>query len=177
MLALKWILAVALLTSVCVCTTFAQMAKQSALTVGVRQYTDHPDDSRTPFGKGDLSYLLAYEYHEGSAFWQCGLSYTPHATSTSMVSQVESVVTPQLRLVFEENLLVLGVGVLKHYIRQNDVAHWSDLYWEVEAGLHASLSSTVDARAMAFYTFKKWGDLGDFDTSEVEFGLDLAYRF
>ena len=153
------------------------MAKQSSLTVGIRQYADHPDDISSPFGKGDLSYLLAYEYHEGGAFWQCGLSYTPHASSTSMVSVVKSVVTPQLRLVFEENLLVLGVGVLKHYMTQDDASHWSDLYWEVEAGLHARLSSTIDARAMAFYTFKNWGDLGNFDSSELEFGLDLAYKF
>jgi len=169
--------AVVLLTCVCACPALAQTANPSAITCGIRQYTSHSDDSESPFGEDDLSYLLAYEYHDGKAYWQFGVSYAPLATATSMVVKVESVFTPQVRLVFEEGMMMLGIGVLKHYVRQADANHWSDLYWEFEAGLHTSVSSSVDIRAVAYYTFREWGDIGNFDTSQIELGLELSYRF
>lgn len=166
-----------LIVGACTCSAQSQSGRPSALTLGLRQYTDHSDDPQSPFGDGDLSYLLAYEYHEAAAFWQFGLSYTPHATATSMVAEVESVLTPQIRLVFEESLLMIGVGALKNYVTQTDSSHWSDLYWELQLGLHAPISSTLDIRAVAFYTFKEWKNIDDFKSSQLEFGLEFAYRF
>ncbi|MEI6970542.1 MAG: hypothetical protein WCL44_03410 [bacterium] len=166
-----------ILLGICSCTAFAQIAKPAALTVGVRQYTDHSADTKSPFGEGDLSYLLAYEYHEGGAFWQLGLSYAPYASATSMVAVTESVTTPQLRLVFQESMLLLGVGVLKHYIMQIDGNKWSDLYWEIQAGLYASVSKSLEVRGMAYYTFSDWSEIDNFDTSQLELGVEFAYRF
>ena len=169
--------AAVVLAGLCVCPTHAQTARSSALTCGIRQYASHSDDSESPFGKGDLSYFLAYEYHEARAYWQVGVSYTPHATATSMVTNVESVTTPQVRLIFEEGMLIMGIGVLKHYIQQGDANHWSDLYWELEAGFQTSASASLGIRAVAYYTFREWGDIGDFDTSQLELGLEVSYRF
>lgn len=172
-----WITAIVLTICACAAPAVAQTAKASAITFGVRQYTSHSDDSGSPFGEGDVSYLAAYEYHEAKVYWQFGVSYTPHASSTSTAFKVDSVITPQIRLIFEEGMLLLGVGALKHYMQQADANSWSDLYWELEAGLHHSVSSSVDIRGVAYYTFKDWGDIGKVDTSQLELGLELAYRF
>ncbi|MEI6807207.1 MAG: hypothetical protein WCN95_00655 [bacterium] len=176
--------AAAFLVCIQVSSAPAQSAKSSTITGGIRQYVSHPEDTASPFGDGDVSYLLAYEYHEAKAYWQFGVSFTPNTTMTSVVlnaqsivPNIESIVTPQIRLVFEENLLLLGIGVLKHYVQGKEVNHWSDLYWELEAGLHVPFSSTLELRGVAYYSFREWGDVGDFDASQLEFGLEVAYKF
>ena len=164
----------ALLVCIFALPAVAQTAKPSGITFGIRQYTSHSDDEESPFGEGDLSYLAAYEYHEVKAYWQLGVSFTPHATSTSMVANVESVTTPQMRLIFEEGMFMFGVGVLKHYVKQEDANHWSAMYWELEAGLRTPVSSSLELRAVAYYTFRDWGDIGNLDTSQIELGIEMS---
>lgn len=168
---------VIVLISVCACAAWAQTARPSGIALGVRQYTGHSSDPDSPFGEGDLSYLAVYEYHDVKAYWQFGASFTPHASSTSMVQTVESVITPQIRLIFNEEVLMLGVGVLKHYVQGENENHWSPLYWEIEAGLHTMITPRIDLRGIAYYSFREWGDIGDFDTSQIELGLEVCYRF
>lgn len=173
-----------LLACICSGSTLAQTAKSASITGGVRQYINHPEDKGSPFGDGDMSYLLAYEYHEAKAYWQLGVSFTPETSVTSVVinaqsvvANVESVITPQIRLIFEESLLMIGIGVLKHYVQGKEANHWSDVYWEFQAGLHTPISSALELRGLAYYSFRDWGDIGDFNTNQIEFGLEVAYRF
>jgi len=154
-----------------------QMGRTSAVTVGVRQYNNHPDDTEFPFGDSDLGYLMAYEFHEGNAFWQFGLGYTPSASATSQVAEVEYVITPQLHLVYQDGSLMMGVGALKHYISDTNGKHWTSIYWELMLGLQLPISTSVSIQGLACYQFRDWGNLGDFDTSEIEFGVNLSCKF
>jgi len=161
----------------------AQMSRgaNSAVTVGVRQYNTHPTDPDFPFADGDLGYNLSYEYHEGNAYWQLGLGYAPHSSATSQVAgieyEIEYVVTPQLHLIYQDGLFLMGVGALKHYVNDTEGKHWTSLYWELLLGLQLPISNALSIQGLACYQFKSWSDLGDLDTSEIEFGVNLSCKF
>lgn len=148
----------------------------SAVTVGVRQHSDYSEAADLPYGNGDLSYLVAYEYHEGSAYWQLGLGYTPHSTTTSTVEKVESVMTPQIHLLLKERIFYGGLGLMRSYVRQEE-SRWTAFIWQLQFGAHVPLSDAFDLQLAAYYLFEDWGDLGDLDTDRVELGLCLSYAY
>jgi hypothetical protein len=166
-----------LLSCVLLCSvTSASAARKrgsSAVALGVRQHSDHPPEDELPFGESDLSYLLAYEYHEGPSFWQIGLAYTPHASGTSTV---DSVITPQVHLLYRDKSLWGGVGIMRSYVRTDD-PFWTDFYWQCQMGLHLPLSSAFDLHMGGYYIFKDWGDFTDFGLDDLELGLSVSYVF
>ena len=157
----------------------AAWADPHALTVGVRRQVDHSAFVELPYGDGDLSYLLAYEYHEQAAFWQLGASYTPEVSGTNTTdAAVDSVITPQLNLIFKDKIWRAGLGVLDGYQQapSGGTNDWTGIYWQFIVGAEVPVRK-FSVGVQAFYTFHRWQDLNEFDAKDIEYGGSLSYHF
>lgn len=151
-----------------------------ALTAGARYHMRHSEFLELPFDDGDMSYLLGYEYHEYSAFWQLLVGYAPDisAGDDGRGIGVESVITPQINLLFEDRNWLGGVGALASYIEteDSDASDWTDVYWQLMLGFQLPLPA-LDVEFMAYYPFEEWKALSDFDAGDIEFGLLFKFKF
>lgn len=147
---------------------------RSMVSVGARQHAAHSEFEELPFDDGDISYGVAYEYHEMTGYWQVALDYAPDVSGTN---STDYVVTPQISLIFKDRAWRGGLGLLKSYIRDNDgEADWTDFYWQMILGLDIPLLG-MEFNVLAYYVFEEWGEVGDFDVDELEFGAWLKFSF
>lgn len=152
------------------CAGLADQGTANALVLGVRQHVRHSVATDLPYGDNDISYLLGYEWREASACWQLAVDYAPDVDSVG----VDYVLTPQLNLIVNDGIWRGGVGILKSYIADDMNTDWEDIYWQFILGIGIPLGGlTVDVDA--FYAFEDWGDIGDFDTDDLEFGASLSF--
>lgn len=192
----------------------AKSSGNHAVSLGVRHHAAHSAFLAYPFDEGDLSYGLAYEYHEGGGYWQLALDY---GAKTGELYPTDYVVTPQINLLFKDSYWRLGAGALTSYVRYEDrvveaneaarVAEaeadaestedaedsdeesdddsssiptieegWTDVYWQFLAGASIPIGS-LDLDILAAYPFKDWGDLGEFDSGDIEILIWLSFDF
>lgn len=143
--------------------------------IGARFYQGHTSFTNQPFGDGDIAYNIGYEYREkgNPCFWQVVLGYAPSLDS----ELIDDVFTPELNLMLEEEHFRAGVGILDSFVNYRDISNeWSDLYYHLTVGLKQDLGS-VSIAADALYAFDDWGNLGDFDFADLEYGVWLTYTF
>ncbi len=170
---------VSILTAIMVPSALA--AKQ-AISAGARYHARHSEFTELPYNKGDMSYQIGYEYHEGGGFWQLLLGYTPSIRdgSDGRGSEFESVLTPQLNLLFEDRNWLAGAGVLASYIRTVDDSEiendWTSIYWQVMLGLRLPLP-VLNIEIMAYYPFEKWSTFRDFSGKDIEYGIIIKRLF
>ena len=151
------------------------MAQSSSkYSLGIRQHVNHSVYSELPFDDGDLSYGIAYEIHEYVSYWQIVLEYTPDLSGTN---SLDYAITPQVNLIVEDGNWRGGLGLLKTYVAGGDDDDWTDLYWQLLFGIHLGTSRKPELDVYAHYVFESWSDLGDFDGSDIEFGLWLSFPF
>ncbi len=154
----------------------------SALGVGGRYHSQHSAFAELPFDDGDLSYGLAYEYHEEKGLWQIAVEYCPEPGGVSVkdgvTNLVDYVVTPQLSLILKDNIWRGGVGAMASYIEQTDSgeAEWTSVYWQFLLGIGVPLGM-FDLDVMASYPFEDWDTLSDFDADEMEYVAWLKLSF
>jgi len=155
-------------------TSTTAMAGSSVAAVGARYQTDHSVFTDLPFDDGDISYALAYEYDETDALWQLAVSYCPDVTGSN---QVDYVITPQISLILRDGIWRAGTGVLMSYIHDEDIGgDWTDLYWQLLAGIQLPFFG-LRIGAEAVYVYESWGDLGDFDSDDLEYNGWLGFEF
>lgn len=142
--------------------------------VGVRKHVDHSAFYDRPFGDGDISYGVAYEYHEEKVFWQLALDYTPDVEGTN---GVDYVLTPQLTLIAKDRLWRGGVGVLTSYVSADDDDDWTGLNWQFLLGIHLGQPGSLGLDLSTYYMFEKWSAIGDFEWDDIEFGGRLSFPF
>lgn len=167
----------ALIVIMIFCSLLAQMVNAKGgheFCLGARQHVDHSTYTELPFNDGDLSYGIAYEYHEGQAYWQIALDYAPDITGTNFV---DSVLTPQLNLIFEDRAWRGGLGILTSYIVSDDDDDWTDIYWQFLFGIHLGMSKNIQLDVFAYYPFEGWAEIGEFDGKDIEFGGWLHFPF
>jgi len=157
----------------------------NAIVIGGRYHAASHVLSQYPFDK-DYSYLLGYEYHDASAYWQLGVGFAPQASSTN-AANVDYVVTPQLNLIFKDGVFKGGVGVLVSYLSKKDDTknalsnstedkEWTDFYWQVMLGVGLPVGKiTLDA--FAYYPFKDFDSFDNFKTKDIEYGAWVGYKF
>ena len=151
---------------------------EQAVNLGIYRHVDHSTFTELPFHDGDFSYGVAYEIHEGGAFWQLGVDMTPSFKGTNGAESVtDYAITPQLNLIFTDRLLMAGVGILSSYVKPKEGdADWMDPYWQFILGLDIPLGRiTLDLYSC--YVFKQWDKLNDFDAKDIEFGGRLGFKF
>lgn len=129
-----------------------------------------------PFDKDDFSYGLSLAFYDGAGYIELGANYAPD----SSYDAVDSVVTPFARLVITDQFFAAGIGIRDNYIFFSDSTDqkddWADLMYEFYLGLEIPLGSFVIGGG-AYYTFDDWGELSDFDTDFLEYGVHLGFRF
>ncbi len=151
-----------------------------ALAAGARYHQQHSEYLELPFDEGDMSYLLGYEYHEGNAFWQLLVGFAPDISEgeEGRGAGIDSVITPQINLIFEDRNWLGGVGALASYIKaeDSDADDWTDVYWQLMLGFQIPMPA-LHVEFMAYYPFEKWSTLSDFDAGDIEYGLLLKFKF
>ncbi|MFO7871623.1 MAG: hypothetical protein R6V03_09360 [Kiritimatiellia bacterium] len=144
------------------------------VSLGVRQHQDHEVITDYPFDDNDLSYGIAWEYHEPSAYWQIAADYCPDPTGTNTL---EYVFTPQINLITKDQWWRGGLGVMWPYVNDSvEGTDWLDTYWQFILGLQLA-ATRVDLDVMTYYVFESWGDLSDFEFSDLEYGVRLGFEF
>ena len=129
------------------------------------------------YGDNDLSYKLGYEYHESVAFWQLAANWTPEATGAA---DIDWAMAPELNLLFKDGWVRAGVGALIDYVARNDSdggSDWTSVYWQFLAGVGIPLGNAFTLDGYVYYPFSKWNRLNEFDFAEIEYGINLGYKF
>ena len=161
--------------SLCNVTAFAARPMTSALDAGVRYHKDHSVFEALPFGDGDLSYSLGYEYHTKDYYLQLAGDYCPDVTGTN---DVKFVATPEANVFITDGLWEAGVGILDSYISDNNDTNdkWTSVYWQLILGVTFPVYK-IPVGLHVFYPFEKWGDINEFDIKDIEYGATLKYSF
>ena len=159
-----------------VLTAVMQAGAQNAIALGGRYHQDHSTFTKLPYGEGDLSYGVMYEAVEkDTSVLQLGCSMTPEFKDNN---DIDYAVTPELNLLMVDRIFQGGVGILSSYLSKNvGDSEWMDLYWQFLLGARMNLSKTVSLQLSASYVFESWGDLGDFDVSDVEGVAYIGFSF
>lgn len=147
--------------------------------LGGRYHSENTTFPELPFGKGDLSGFVAYEYVEAAGAWQVGLDVCPRSTkeySTNGTDTADYVLTPQLNLVLKEKYILMGGGALISYVARKD-PEWTDLYYQFLAGLHFELKPSIHLNIVSYYPFQEFADFKDFEPKALEYGAWLSLRF
>lgn len=153
-----------------------QAVSMRYLSLGGRYHAENSQLPELPYDKGDYSAMAAVQFHEGDAYWQLGVDYAWDGGSLDPNS--DYVLTPQAHLMFKDRVFVGGVGILKSYMESKDgESEWSDLYYELTLGVALPVSDRVKLEARAVYPFADWGDLGEFDTSDLDYVATLNFKF
>lgn len=147
-------------------------AQQSTYAVGMRYHTDHSSFEDLPFDDGDLSYGIAYEYAEATAYWQLALDVTPEL---NLRDDIDYVLTPKINLILVDEIWRAGLGALASYLETDaDDNGWTSIYWQFLAGVSLGFDRfAVDV--FAFYPFKRWGNLDEFSTRDIEYGAWVRF--
>lgn len=147
------------------------------MAIGLRHHALHSVYEELPYDDGDVSYGFAYEYHEGSAYWQLALDYAPETTSTN---KCDYALTPQLNLLFKDGIWSAGLGIMSSYLVYEDDSEnddeWTDIYYQFLAGLNIPLGS-LSLDIMAGYVFEEWSELSDFEFGDMDVVGWLKYTF
>ncbi len=141
--------------------------------------------TKLPYENGDLSYWLAYEFHEQTSFLQLGVGYAPSVSGTGQSEAeqerdgkigVDYVVTPQISMIWKDQAWRGGVGLLKSLVAAEDESKWTGIYWQFMLGLNLPISAT-GLDVMAYYVFDKWTTLPDFRGDGIDFGVSISFSF
>lgn len=145
----------------------------SKLALGVMWMPEIPGFTGYPFEEGDLSYKLFYEYHEGIGFWQLGLGYTPSPGNDA----IDDVLTPEINLILEDGVCQLGLGAMMSHVNGEVESDWTDVYWQIIAGIEIPLGSRFGLELHGHYLFEQWGDIGDSDKGGPGGSVLLSFSF
>jgi hypothetical protein len=158
---------------------YGESSSSSALVGGMRYHAENGNIPQVPFQDGDLSYLLAYEYHEDIAFWQIACGYAPGVGGDT--NKADYVITPQINLIFKDGYFRGGVGALKSYMQWDDrtstADKWSPFYWQVMLGLGVTFPASLTLSAYVYYPFKRFSDFNNFDAADLEFAAFVGLSF
>lgn len=158
-----------------------------SLSLGARYHKDHSVFTDRPFGDGDISYALAYEYSERLAYWQLALDFAPDVSGTRDSdgddSEAESVgtdfvLTPQLNLVFTDRFFRAGPGIRGSYIRDDEGnSEWIGPNWQLQLGVNLPFGEAISIDGNVYYVLESWGNITDFAFGDLEYGVWLKYTF
>ena len=146
-----------------------------SVSAGGRYHVDSTVLPDLPYAEDDWSSLITFDVHEGAGYWQMGVDIGYGAGTNDNVSLV---LTPQINLLAEDKGFVGGLGILGTFIQDDEAGDdWTDVYYQFSLGYDFRISGGLAFGAMAHYPFADWGDLGDFDTDDLEYSASLRFRF
>jgi len=153
-------------------------ATMNYYTAGARYHTTHTRYEEYPFGRADITWQGGVEFHEGIGYWQLLVGYTPSVKQDpeSELPEIDSIITPQLNLILEDQGWLAGVGILSSYIKDEIESDWTKIYWQTMIGYQFRMQHfTLDV--MGLYPFDSWSNISDFRFDNMEFSVMLKRRF
>ncbi|MBN1670532.1 MAG: hypothetical protein JXR37_05845 [Kiritimatiellae bacterium] len=133
--------------------------------IGARTFAEHSQYLDRPYEKGEWGYGLSYEFHEGPGLWQLAATYAPDS----------EVIQPQLNLIYQQSGMTFGLGGTTSY-QLGEVNEWGDAYWQWVAGFGLKFTKKFNLNLAAYYVYKSWNDLGDFDLDDLDYGVWTKFR-
>ncbi len=140
---------------------------------GIRQHAEQPDFPDISLGD-EMSYGLSLSAIDAGGYWQAAILYTPEIGS---MPDADYAITPEINLMLSENAWRVGIGGARTYVSSDTNGGWRDFFWQalLGFGLPGIGSGTLEARAI--YVFDELGNIGDFDTSNLEYAIWLGIPF
>lgn len=143
---------------------------RETLNVDFRQHADHALFPTIPYADGDTSFGISYDWHDSGGFWRLGVDYTSSASGTN---GIDSVLTPNLSLIFEDDFWRGGVGILYSFVEMEDGDDQTlDLYWQLMLGISIPVG-TWSLEIYTYHVFEDWDVVDEIETDELEFGAVL----
>ena len=142
------------------------------LALGLRYHQAADSVAHRALSDEDLSWVLAYEYHEEIAFWQIALGYA----SGSNTDADARVLTPEVNLIFKDGIYRLGLGALINRVSASN-SQWTDLHWQVILGVSIPVASRISVDLYGHYLFHKWDEISKTSDNAAEASLLLAFQF
>ena len=164
----------------------APAAGPHSLALGGRYHAEHSLFTDLPYGDGDISYALAYQYIQGFATWQLACDLGPdisgynelYACGTTNLVGIDYIITPQFHIIIRDLFFRGGGGIRTSYIRDVDgEGEWLDPYWQLQLGLAFPLGQRLSLDLSAYYGYEHWGKPLDFKFSDLEYGAWLNVAF
>jgi hypothetical protein len=142
--------------------------------LGARYHKEQGDLEDLPFGDGDISYALDYEYHQPNAYWQLVAGFCPDATRSN---GVDYVITPALNLIAKDGMWEGGAGVLASYVSDDnpDNDEWILPYWQLILGIKLPVFG-IPLSIHALYPFESLSDISNFEIGNVEFAAMMKFN-
>jgi hypothetical protein len=161
-----------------------------SISLGGRYHTELSEFSDLPYGNGDISYILAYQYTQGCAIWQFACDLGPDvsgkkevytnsasATYTNLVG-VDYIITPQFNLIFRDSYFRGGGGIRTSYIRDSKgEGEWLDPYWQLQLGLSFPIYKRFSLDIHTYYVYERWDKLIKFKFGDLEYGALVNFAF
>jgi len=171
---MKRITAFILLLSL-VCFSQAALAQKTAKTwgFGIRQHTEQPDYPDISFGD-EVSYGLSLSAIDAGGYWHAALLYTPDFAG---VSDADYALTPEVNLILTENAWRVGIGGARTYVSSDTDSGWRDFFWQMSLGIGLPGFGKGTLEARAIYIFDDWGNVGDFETDNLEYAIWMGIPF
>jgi hypothetical protein len=157
-----------------------------SLSVGGRYNMEQSAFCDLPYGNGDISYLLAYQYTQGIAIWQFACDVGPDVSgkreevsgSTTNMLGIDYVLTPQFNIIIRDSYFRGGGGIRTSYIKDaGGGGEWLDPYWQLQLGLAFPLSQRLSVDLSAYYVLQRWDKIVDFTFGDLEYGALLNFAF
>jgi len=173
---LMLLLAVLLTTGITTAAALkGQSSNSSRIAVGARYHQGHTTIKRWPFEDGNMSYGLSYALFDGLGYLEAGLDYAPEGIEGSTV---EDVWIPRLNMAINDGIFVAGIGIANGFVRRTvGGSQWTGLLYQFHLGLEIPLGNSLEIGGGAYYSFDDWGEIGDFEVDDLEYGVRIGYRF
>lgn len=152
----------------------APLFGQMGVSVLVKEHDARSNFSERPYGKDDLSYGLFVEAFEGVGGWKFGAMTS---SDLSGIPGVDTVITPEIGLVFMDRIWETGFSVLIDYVDADGQTDWGDVYFQVQFGLNIPLGDRLQLGAHGFYPMESLGDITDIGFSDLDYGIQLRMMF
>ena len=146
---------------------------QTSVVLGARRHSEHSIYDELPFTNRDMSYVLGWEVHDVAGFWQLGVNYTPDIGDAT--NGVRYAVSPFANLLLKDRGWLAGVGVMSSYVAYEEEREWTSIYWQLMLGFSIPVSR-FEVDVMVYYPFKRWNEIREFSTRDLEFGGLLRYH-
>ena len=146
----------------------------SRASIRTRYHRGHSVLEKWPYDD-NFSIGAAYALYEGIGYLEAGLDYAPSGAKESVVDYV---ITPRLDMNIKDGIFVAGIGLSNSRVaKKHDGSEWAGWWYQFKLGIDFPLGSSLEVGAAAYYTFKNWGDLGDFEFRDLEYGLHIGFMF
>ena len=149
------------------------------LSLGGRYHQRQSSFDDLPFGNGDISYLLAYNYIWRASIWQLGLDVGPDVSGKMPETgkNVNTILTPQFNLIFRDSYFRGGAGIRTSYLSGDGDDKWLSPYWQLQLGLCFPIYGPISLDLGVYYVLEQWQDIGNFRFNDLEYGALLNYAF